>query len=71
MKPFTMTWEKWKGLMLNELSQTKIPNTIQLHSHVNFKKPDKLAKGQRGDERSKQKNTLLTTENKLINTRGR
>ena len=49
MKPFTMTWEKWKGLMLNELSQRiQIPNTIQLHSHVNFKKPDKLAKGQRG-----------------------
>ena len=23
MKPFTMTWEKWKGLMLNELSQRK------------------------------------------------
>ena len=42
-----------------------------MHSHVNFKKPNKLAKGQRGDERSKQKNTLLTTENKLINTRGR
>ena len=38
---------------------------------MNFKKPNKLAKGQRGDERSKQKNTLLTTENKLINTRGR
>ena len=40
-----------------------------MHSQVNFKKPNKLAKGQRGDERSKQKNTLLTTENKLINTR--
>ena len=37
---------------------------------MNFKKPNKLAKGQRGDERSKQKNTLLTTENKLIDTRG-
>ena len=47
MKPFTMTWEKWKGLMLKELSQRKIPNTIQLHSHVNFKKPKKLAKGRR------------------------
>ena len=23
MKPFTMTWEKWKGLMLNELSQSE------------------------------------------------
>ena len=57
---------------MNSVSQRKkIPNTIQLHSHVNFKKPNKLAKGQRGDERSKQKNTLLTTENKLINTRGR
>ena len=53
MKPFTMTWEKWKGLMLNELRERQIPNTIQLHSHVNFKKPNKLAKGQRGDERSK------------------
>ena len=47
MNPFTMMWEKWKGLMLNELSQRKIPNTIQLHSHVNFKKPNKLAKGPR------------------------
>ena len=56
---------------MNSVSQRKIPNTIQLHSHVNSKKPDKLAKGQRGDERSKQKNTLLTTENKLINTRER
>ena len=26
MKPFTMTWEKWKGLMLNELSQRKTDN---------------------------------------------
>ena len=56
---------------MNSVSQRKIPNAIQLHLHVNFKKPDKLAKGQRGDERSKQKNTLLTTENQLINTRGR
>ena len=57
---------------MNSVSQRKkIPNTIQLHSHVNFKKPDKLAKGHRGDERSKQKNTFLTTEYKLINTRGR
>ena len=23
MKPFTMTWEKWKGLMLNKLSERK------------------------------------------------
>ena len=38
---------------------------------MNFKKPNKLAKGQRGDERSKPRYTLLTTENKLINTRGR
>ena len=72
MKPFTMTWEKWKGLMLNELSQrTQIPNTIQLHSHVNFEKPNKLAKGRKRHERSKPRYTLLTTENKLINTRGR
>ena len=57
---------------MNSVSQRiQIPNTIQLHSHVNFKKPDKLAKGHRGDERSKQKNTFLTPENKLINTRGR
>ena len=48
MKPFTMTWEKWKGLMLNELRERQITNTIQLHSQVNFKKPNKLAKGQRG-----------------------
>ena len=56
---------------MNSVRGRHKPNTIQLHLHVNFKKPDKLAKGQRGDERSKQKNTLLTTENKLINTRGR
>ena len=23
MKPFTMMWEKWKALMLNELSQSE------------------------------------------------
>ena len=37
---------------------------------MNFKKPDKLAKGQGGDERNKQKNTLLTTENQLIPEEG-
>ena len=38
---------------------------------MDFKKPDKLAKGQRGgDERNKQKNTLLTTENQLIPEEG-
>ena len=57
---------------MNSVSQRRqIPNTIQWHSHVNFKKPNKLAKGQRGDERSKPRYTLLTTENKLINTKGR
>ena len=71
MKPFTMTWKEWKGFMLNELRERQIPNTIQLHSQVNFKKPNKLAKGLRGDERSKPRYPLLTTENKLINTRGR
>ena len=38
---------------------------------MDFKKPNKLAKGLRGDERSKPRDTLLVTENKLINTRGR
>ena len=67
-----MMWEKWKGLMLNELRERQIPNTIQLHSYVNFKKPNKLARGSMGwEERSKARNSLLTTENKLINTRGR
>ena len=57
---------------MNSVSQRKIPNTIQLHSHVNFKKPNKLTRGSMGwDERSKPRNSLLTTENKLINTRGR
>ena len=70
MKPFTMMWKEWKGFMLNELRERQIPNTIQLHSQVNFKKPNKLAKGLRGDERSKPRYPLLTTENKLINTRG-
>ena len=56
---------------MNSVSQRKIPNTIQLHSHVNFKKPNKLAKGLREDERSKPRDTLLVTEKKLINTRGR
>ena len=57
---------------MNSVSQRKkIPNTIQLHSHVNFKKPNKLARGSMGwDERSKPRNSLLTTENKLIDTRG-
>ena len=45
MNPFTVTWKEWKGFMLNELRERQIPNTIQLHSHVNFKKPNKLAKG--------------------------
>ena len=54
---------------MNSVRERQIPNTIQLHSHVNIRKLKKLAKGQSGDERSKQKNTLLTTENKLINTR--
>ena len=56
---------------MNSVRGRHIPNIIQLHSHVNFKKTNKLAKGQRGDERSKPRYTLLTTENKLINTRGR
>ena len=45
---------------MNSVRERQIPNTIQLHSHVNFKKPNKLAKGQRGDERSKPRYTLLT-----------
>ena len=56
---------------MNSVRERQIPNTIQWHSHVNFKKTNKLAKGQRGDERSKPRYTLLTTENKLINTKGR
>ena len=56
---------------MNSVRERQIPNTIQLHSHVDFKKPNKLAKGLRGDERSKPRDTLLVTENKLINTRGR
>ena len=55
---------------MNSVRERQIPNTIQLHSHVNFKKPNKLARGSmEWDERSKPRNTLLTTENKLINTR--
>ena len=39
---------------------------------MNFKKPNKLARGSMGwDERSKPRNSLLTTENKIIDTRGR
>ena len=60
------TYAKWT----QSVRVRQILNTLQLHSHVNFKKPNKLARGRWGDERSKQKNTLLTTENKLINTRG-
>ena len=56
---------------MNSVRERQIPNTIQLHSHVDFKKPNKLAKGLRGDERSKPRYPLLTAENKLINTRGR
>ena len=55
---------------MNSVRERQIPNTIQLHSHVNFQKPNKLAKGLRGDERSKPRYPLLTTENKLINTTG-
>ena len=56
---------------MNSVRERQIPNTIQLHSNVNFKKPNKLEKELRGDERSKPRDTLLVTENKLINTRGR
>ena len=56
---------------MNSVRERQIPNTIQLHSHVNFEKPNKLAKGRRRHERSKPRYTLLTTENKLVNTRGR
>ena len=57
---------------MNSVRERQIPNTIQLHSQVNFKKPNKLARGSMGwDERSKPRNSLLTTENKLIDTRGR
>ena len=57
---------------MNSVRERQIPNTIQFHSHVNFKKPNKLARGSMGwDERSKPRNSLLTTENKLIDTRGR
>ena len=52
--------------MLTEVSQQKT-NTIQLYSYVDFKKPNKLAKG-RGNERGKLRNTLLAIENKLIKT---
>ena len=73
MKPFTMTWEKWKGLMLKELSQSEkdtkyhtIAFTCEfLRNQTNWQR------GEGGDERCKPRNTLLTTENKLINTRGR
>ena len=55
---------------MNSVRERQIPNTIQLHSHVNFKKPNKLARGLMGwDERSKPRNSLLTTENKLIDKR--
>ena len=55
---------------MNSVRERQIPNTIQLHSHVNFKKPNKLARGSMGwDERSKPRNSLLTTENKLIDKR--
>ena len=56
---------------MNSVRERQIPNTIQLHSHVDFKKPNKLEKELRGDERSKPRDTLLVTENKLINTRRR
>ena len=57
---------------MNSVRVRPIPNTIQLHSRVNFKKPNKLAKGRSGGgERSKPGNTLLTTENKRINTGAR
>ena len=52
---------------MNSVRERQITNTIQLHSHVNFKKPNKLARGSIGwDERSKPRNSLLTTENKII-----
>ena len=44
---------------MNSVRGRQIPNTIQLHSHMDFKKPNKLAKGLRGDERSKPRDTLL------------
>ena len=55
---------------MNSVRERQIPNTIQLNSHVNFKKPNKLARGSmEWDERSKPRNTLLTSENKLIDKR--
>ena len=59
------TYAKWT----QSARERQISNTIQLHSQVNFKKPNKLARGLMGwDERSKPRNSLLTTENKLIDT---
>ena len=60
MKPFIMMWEKWKGLMLNELSQRK---TDTKYHTVTFTCEF--------FESSKPRYTLLTTEIKLINTTGR
>ena len=49
------TYAKWTQSVI----ERQITNTIQLHSHVNFKKPDKLAKGQRGGwEKQTKKHTL-------------
>ena len=62
------TYAQWT----QSVRERQISNTIQLYSQVNFNKPNKLARGLMGwDERSKPRNSLLTTENKLIDTRGR
>ena len=61
------TYAKWT----QSVRERQIPNTIQLHSHVNFKKPNKLAKGPREGWEMQTKKHILTTVNKLINTRGR
>ena len=60
MKPFTMTWKEWKGFMLNELSQRK--TDTKYHT---------VAFTCEFFESSKPRYTLLTTQNNLINTRGR
>ena len=60
MNPFTVTWKEWKGFMLNELSQRKTDTKYHTVAFIcEF------------FESSKPRYRLLTTENKLINTRGR
>ena len=58
MKPFTMTWEKWKGLMLNELSQRKTDTKYHTIAFTcEFSETKQTGKGAQGGMREASQDT--------------